>query len=301
MQITIAEERPNSEDAIQLIDELQSHSDALYPPESCHGFSVEKLVREGVAFFVARCDGAAAACGGIKMYGTGYGEVKRMYVRPAYRGLGLGKALLNRLAEHARERRVDLLRLETGVYQTEAIGLYERFGFERRPPFGEYTDDPLSVFYEKSISRLRRYQPGPLPSRTRHQVNSMIPRSSCLIFLVLASCMLVAPLISSPQSAFDGSMPGERRVVASVAFCWCPAGRFTMGSPPNEPERRPGEDQVEVTLSRGFWMAKYETTQGLWKRAIGALPGPLRRSCPRAMTTRLGTSILLNAGSSAGS
>ena len=43
-----------------------------------------------------------------------------------------------------------------------------------------------------------------------------------------------------------------------------------MGSPPGEPERRPGEDQVQVTLTNGFWMAKYETTQGLWKRVIGS-------------------------------
>ena len=53
-----------------------------------------------------------------------------------------------------------------------------------------------------------------------------------------------------------------------------------MGSPPTEPERRPGEDQVEVTLTRGFWMAKYEATQGQWKRAVGPLPGPLTAELP---------------------
>src|SRR6185503_5049267 len=54
---------------------------------------------------------------------------------------------------------------------------------------------------------------------------------------------------------------------------WCPAGTFVMGSPPDEPERRPGEDQVAVTLSRGFWMGKYEVTQGQWRRVVGAFPG----------------------------
>jgi formylglycine-generating enzyme required for sulfatase activity len=44
-----------------------------------------------------------------------------------------------------------------------------------------------------------------------------------------------------------------------------------MGSPRNEPERRPGEDQVEVTL-RGFWIGKYEVTQGQWKRIVGEFP-----------------------------
>ena len=53
-----------------------------------------------------------------------------------------------------------------------------------------------------------------------------------------------------------------------------------MGSPPGEPERRPDEDQVEVTLSRGFWMARYEVTQGQWKRVVGPLPGPLTAELP---------------------
>jgi formylglycine-generating enzyme required for sulfatase activity len=48
-----------------------------------------------------------------------------------------------------------------------------------------------------------------------------------------------------------------------------------MGSPPDEPERRPDEAQVEVTLTKGFWMGKYEVTQGQWKRVIGKLPGEL--------------------------
>ena len=46
-----------------------------------------------------------------------------------------------------------------------------------------------------------------------------------------------------------------------------------MGSPRHELERRPGEDQVEVSLTRGFWIAKYQTTQGQWKRVMGNLPG----------------------------
>ncbi len=53
-----------------------------------------------------------------------------------------------------------------------------------------------------------------------------------------------------------------------------------MGSPRSEPERRPGEDQVEVTLTRGFWMARYETTQRQWRRIAGALPGPFTIELP---------------------
>lgn len=153
MAITIVESRPDSAEAVQLIAELDEYLNGLpYTPESRHAFSVDKLVREGVAFFVLRYEEKAAGCGGIKLFGTEYGEVKRMFVRPVYRGLGLGKAILDRLAEHARDRHVNLLRLETGIYQTEAIGLYERYGFERRPPFGEYQENRMTIFFEKSIA-----------------------------------------------------------------------------------------------------------------------------------------------------
>jgi GNAT superfamily N-acetyltransferase len=152
MQITIVEEQPDSPDALKLLGELD---EALwlhpYPPQSRHAFTVEKLLREGVAFFVARIGAEAAACGGLKIFGADYGEVKRMYVRPVCRGRGLGKAVLNHLAEYAQQQQVNVLRLETGIYQVEAIGLYESWGFKRRPPFGEYSVDPLSVYFEKRL------------------------------------------------------------------------------------------------------------------------------------------------------
>ena len=79
---------------------------------------------------------------------------------------------------------------------------------------------------------------------------------------------------------FDGTAAGEERDLSGIRFCWCPAGHFLMGSPRNEPERRPGEDQVEVKLSRGFWTAKHETTQSQWNRIVGGLPGPLTAELP---------------------
>ena len=82
------------------------------------------------------------------------------------------------------------------------------------------------------------------------------------------------------RSPFPGIQPGDERTVGSIKVCWCPAGRFKMGSPSDEPERRPDEKQVEVILTTGFWMAKYETTQGAWKRVAGALPGPLTAQLP---------------------
>lgn len=152
MRIEIAEVAPNASDAVELIGELDAHLMAHpYPAQSRHAYSVEKLLLERVVFFVTRYEGQLAGCGGIKMFGSEYGEVKRMFVRPEFRGKGLGKAMLRHLAEYARSNDAKLLRLETGIYEVEAIGLYERFGFQRRAPFGEYFEDPLSVYFEMNI------------------------------------------------------------------------------------------------------------------------------------------------------
>ena len=151
MAIEIVELPPDSADAVQLMGELDDHLLAHpYPPQSRHAFSVDKLVREGVVFFITYHDGQLAGCGGVKMFDD-YGEVKRMFVRPIHRGRGLGKAMLNRLADYARSKGAKVLRLETGIYEVEAIGLYESWGFSRRTPFGEYVEDPLSVYLEKQL------------------------------------------------------------------------------------------------------------------------------------------------------
>src|ERR1043165_2547683 len=149
--VTIVPARPDSREATELLAELDAAlHEYPYPPESRHAFSVEKLIRESVAFFVASYDGQLAACGGVKLFAD-YGEVKRMYVRPVFRGKGLGKAILDRLAEHARANSIITLRLETGIYQVEAIGLYDGWGFKRRDPFGEYKNEPNTVYFEKLI------------------------------------------------------------------------------------------------------------------------------------------------------
>jgi formylglycine-generating enzyme required for sulfatase activity len=107
----------------------------------------------------------------------------------------------------------------------------------------------------------------------------------CLCFLLLAgltgcqrdaarNVAIPSEGQTSPQAdSFVGSKAGAEREIAGVKFCWCPPGKFLMGSPPDEPERRPDEKQVEVTLTKGFWMGKYEVTQGEWKRLVGKLPG----------------------------
>jgi ribosomal protein S18 acetylase RimI-like enzyme len=152
LAIAIAEERPDSPDAVALLAELDTHLGSLYAVESRHGFSVEKLLRDGVAFFVSRDDGRPAGCGGVLLVGRDYAEIKRMYVRPGFRGRGLGRRMLDHLVGYARDRGLTVIRLETGIHQQEAIALYERSGFRRIPPFGPYRDDPVSRCYEKRIA-----------------------------------------------------------------------------------------------------------------------------------------------------
>jgi len=112
---------------------------------------------------------------------------------------------------------------------------------------------------------------------------SFLGRCLCLaLATAFLGCDGATILIATPElqatdasSAFAGSRAGDEREVEGVKLCWCPPGRFRMGSPADEPERRLDEGQVEVTLTRGFWMGKYEVTQGQWKRTVGKLPGEL--------------------------
>lgn len=151
MPAVITPEHPASPDATALIAELDAHLTPLYRSESRHGFSVQKLIADAVAFFVIRDNGAPAGCGGIKLFDPEYGEIKRMWVRPEFRGLGYGKLMLDHLAAYAKSHGVGILRLETGIHQHAAIRLYEREGFKRIPPFGQYRDDPVSRCYEKRV------------------------------------------------------------------------------------------------------------------------------------------------------
>ena len=96
----------------------------------------------------------------------------------------------------------------------------------------------------------------------------------------LAAVQLGEPADQTAAAALDGAKAGEQRTIAGTELCWCPPGRFDMGSPPDELERRPFEYQVTVTLTKGFWIGKYEVTQGDWKRVMRKLPGPLTAELP---------------------
>ena len=155
---TIRGEHPGTDTARALISELDAYLDPLYPAESQHGYNVEKLIAQGVEFFVLFEEGKPAACGGVQLYWDpsspeeSYGEIKRMYVRPGFRGRGYAKTMLEHLEGVAAAKGYSKMRLEVGISQPEALGLYERTGYYKIPPFGDYWDDPLSFFYEKILS-----------------------------------------------------------------------------------------------------------------------------------------------------
>jgi formylglycine-generating enzyme required for sulfatase activity len=88
-----------------------------------------------------------------------------------------------------------------------------------------------------------------------------------------ASSKVPAPTAPTPSASLTSRKAGELKVVRvqdqDVRFRWCPPGSFTMGSPKNERDRFNNEDQVDVTLTRGFWMMETEVTQGLWEAVMG--------------------------------
>jgi DNA-binding MarR family transcriptional regulator/GNAT superfamily N-acetyltransferase len=100
------------------------------------GFDVTQAIPAGAAqltppaglFLIARLRGEPIGCGGLKLHGD-WAEVKRMWIAPAARGIGVGRRLLHELELHARERGVDVLRLETNRVLREAAGLYRSAGY----------------------------------------------------------------------------------------------------------------------------------------------------------------------------
>lgn len=148
----ISLESPNQPEVLQLIEELDAFQKPLYPAESHHGIDLAALSEPKVLFAVARDEhGQAVACGAIVIEAT-YGEIKRMYTKPAHRGKGLARAVLVLLEAKARDKGCSQLALETGYLQPEAIALYERHGYERCGPFGAYAEDPNSVFMRKNAA-----------------------------------------------------------------------------------------------------------------------------------------------------
>ena len=147
--VTVAVEDPRADpDTARLLEERSAHSAALYPPESNHLLDLGELCGPDVIFWTARVGENLAGTGALWLTGGGTAEVKSMFVRPAFRGRGVSKALLAAILDEARRRGVDLLRLETGHDAEAAKALYRGAGFTECEAFPPYRPDPLSLFMQ---------------------------------------------------------------------------------------------------------------------------------------------------------
>jgi len=131
---------------VQLVNEQRAELAAAEGDEH-----INYPVRGGIEFVAGFVDGRPVACGALQPLEDAVGEIKRMYVRPAYRGQGLSRLILAALEELAVQRGYRALRLETGKYLAPALGLYRGAGYLPIPLFGEYVDNPRSVCLEKSL------------------------------------------------------------------------------------------------------------------------------------------------------
>lgn len=152
MAVVIAQESPHQPQTVRLSEELDAYQKALYPADSAHLLDADALGEDNVRLFVAREDGEALGCGALRLdAAAGTGEIKRMWVQPAARGRGIGRALLQRLEQLARAEGCTVLQLQSGIHQPESLALYRAAGYLERGPFGDHRQDPFSVFMEKML------------------------------------------------------------------------------------------------------------------------------------------------------
>ena len=147
--IVLAAEGPDTPEIQALLAERDAHFDRLYAGEDRKPGKID-LGRRDLLFYTARVRGQLAGCGALIVHGA-YGELKRFYLRPQFRGLGLGRRLVETLEAEARARGCNALKLEAGVLQPEAIGLYRSAGFEDGECFGEHLPNPLSIYLKKNL------------------------------------------------------------------------------------------------------------------------------------------------------
>ena len=108
-------------------------------------------VRTGASYLVGIVNGHAVACGAVVTLNPDTAEIKRMYVRPAFRGRGFSRAILAELEELATRAGYSALRLETGGYLPVAISLYRSAGYQPITAYGEYVGNAHSVCFEKRL------------------------------------------------------------------------------------------------------------------------------------------------------
>jgi GNAT superfamily N-acetyltransferase len=117
-----------------------------------HSFYAQYNTIDRIKYVVLAYDGdTAVGCGAIKEYAPGTMEVKRMYVRPDWRQMGVATKILAELETWAKGLSAQKCILETGKKQPEAIGLYRRHGYVVIPNYGQYAGVENSVCFAKEL------------------------------------------------------------------------------------------------------------------------------------------------------
>jgi DNA-binding MarR family transcriptional regulator/N-acetylglutamate synthase-like GNAT family acetyltransferase len=153
--VDIAVEDPRHPDVVHCFTRYAKELDARFAGGFDAGISIsanpEELTPPAGYCVVARLRGRPIGCGALKLHGAAPAELKRMWVDPTSRGLGVGRRLLEGLEALARENGVSVLHLETNRALSEAIELYRRAGFAEVAPFN---DEPYAHhWFEKTLSR----------------------------------------------------------------------------------------------------------------------------------------------------
>jgi DNA-binding MarR family transcriptional regulator/GNAT superfamily N-acetyltransferase len=118
-------------------DELGRRFDDGFDPAASTSADDAELTPPAGLFLLATLHDDPVGCGALKFHDDGSVEIKRMWVSPAARGLGLGRRILAELERHARDRRARVLRLETNRALTEAIGMYRSAGYREVEAFND--------------------------------------------------------------------------------------------------------------------------------------------------------------------
>ncbi|MEX1033707.1 MAG: GNAT family N-acetyltransferase [Cellvibrionaceae bacterium] len=121
---------------------------AVSPPESKHALDLEGLKKPEITFWTVWVEDKLVGCGALKALDAAHAEIKSMRTSSLYRGRGIASDLLEYMLGEAKQRGYRCLSLETGSmpFFEPARKLYEKFGFTYCEPFGDYKEDPHSVF-----------------------------------------------------------------------------------------------------------------------------------------------------------
>lgn len=143
----------DGEAAQLLIAEVQAEYVVRYGGPDETVLAASDFVAPRGAFFVAYADGSPVATGAWRGHGESDAEMKRLYVRPSARGLGLARRMVSILEESARRQGRARMILETGVHQPEAIALYTSLGYVPVTPFGLYAGEKNARHLGRELGR----------------------------------------------------------------------------------------------------------------------------------------------------